>query len=341
MKIIEPSVEIMRTGFEDEPITPEQFIEKVGRTCYKSEDKITDSSAAKFVSNLISRGHEAMIEHWNLIFETDQGTYTDFESDYEVLIQGSNIPLSKRLRPYIRFTDCDFDDGEPHYVISGNMRAWRDYARACTESLGFIPQYMWSNIRDYPLFFPEYQDYIPAIVGNAFLHPISVKELNEFERNIHQDVTVKFICDRGVSHELVRHRVASFAQESTRYCNYSKDKFGNELTVIRPSWCDSNDDIYSVWRDSCLQSEAAYFLMLSEGATPQEARSVLPNSLKTEIIVTMNLDGWDHFFGLRCAKSAHPDMREVASMALQLFETGTEWSLIKTGTLCFYQGDNL
>ena len=320
MKIIEPSVEIMRTGLEKEFITPEQFIEKVGRTCYKSEDKITDTSAAKFVGNLISRGHEAMIEHWSLIFEADPATYTSFKSYYDVLAQDCDISLGgKRIRPYIRFTNCDFGDGDPHYVISGNMRAWRDYAIACAEGLGVIPQYMWSIIRDYPLFFPEYQDYIPSNINNVLLHPISVKELNEFERQVHQDVTVKFVCDRGVSHEMVRHRVASFAQESTRYCNYSKDKFGNELTFIRPSWCNSSDDIYKVWRDKCMEAESAYFLMLDCGATPQEARSVLPNSLKTEIIVTMNLDGWDHFFNLRCANSAHPDMREVAMMAIHLF----------------------
>ena len=199
------------------------------------------------------------------------------------------------------------------------MRAWRDYVKACVSDFGFIPDYMHDTIKTYPLFFPEYPPYIFNKSNDNKLIPISISELNFVERQVHQDVTVKFVCDRGVSHEIVRHRVASFAQESTRYCNYSKDKFGNELTFIRPSWCNSNDDIYKVWIDKCMEAESSYFLMLDCGATPQEARSVLPNSLKTEIIVTMNLDGWDHFFGLRCSKSAHPDMREVARMALQLF----------------------
>ena len=320
MKIIEPSVEIMRTGLETEFMKPEQFIEKVARTCYKSEDKITEDSAAKFVGNLISRGHEAMIEHWPLIFKTNSGTYEDFKSDWNLLIEGCNIPLTERLRPYLRFSDCDFDDGDIRYIISGNMRAWRDYAKACVTGFGLIPQYMWGMVRNYPLFFPEYQSYIPEIFTNNLFIPISVNELNNFERTIHQDITMKFICDRGVSHEIVRHRVASFAQESTRYCNYSKDKFGEEITVVKPSWCDNDSDLYKVWRDTCIQAEGSYFYMLSEDATPQEARSILPNSLKTEIIVTMNLDGWKHFFDLRCAQGAHPDMKKVASMAKDIFD---------------------
>lgn len=328
MKNVNPSVEIMRTGFETIDIfTPEQFIEKVGRTCYKSEDKITEDSAAKFVGNLIQRGHEAMIEHWNLIFKTNAGTYEDFKADLNLLIEGSNIPLTERLRPYLKFTDCDLGDNNVRYIVSGNMRAWRDFAKACVTGFGLIPQYMWGMVRNYPLFFPEYQDYIPEIFTNNLFIPISVDELNKFERPIHQDITMKFICDRGVSHEIVRHRVASFAQESTRYCNYSKDKFGSEITVVRPSWLkseheqsDVTSEKYDNWLSGCRFAEAAYFLLLDKGCTPQEARSVLPNSLKTEIIVTMNLDGWNHFFDLRCAEGAHPDMREVATMAKDIFD---------------------
>lgn len=322
MKIVNPSVEIMRTGYETiDQITPEQFIEKVGRTCYKSEDRITKDSAAKFVSNLIERGHEAMIEHWNLIFKTNIGTYQDFKSDWTLLIEGSNIPLTERLRPFLRFSDCDLGDGDIRYIVSGNMRAWRDFAKACVTGFGLIPQYMWGMVRNYPLFFPEYQDYIPEIFTNNLFIPMTADELNKFERPIHQDVTMKIICDRGVSHEIVRHRVASFAQESTRYCNYSKDKFGEEITVVRPAWCSDGEDKYIAWESGCRFAEAAYFTLLeNRGCSPQEARSVLPNSLKTEIIVTMNLDGWNHFFDLRCAEGAHPDMRKVATMAKELFD---------------------
>ena len=127
----------------------------------------------------------------------------------------------------------------------------------------------------------------------------------------HNSITVKFICDRGVSHELVRHRLASFAQESTRYCNYSKDKFDNEITVIEPSFFDDDDKKMVMWLDSMYAAEKQYFKLLELGATAQEARSVLPNSLKTEIVMSMNLREWRHFFKLRCAAAAHPQMREL------------------------------
>lgn len=327
MKIIEPSVEIMRTGLETEFITPEQFIEKVGRTCYKSEDKITEDSAVKFVGNLVKRGHEAMIEHYNLIFKTTAPYYEEIKFDRDNLMRNGNLYndnshlIEETLRPYLRFTDLQTDDREMRCIISGNMRAWRDFVKACVTGFGFIPQYMHGIIRCYPTFFSEFNDYVPSIINNTILIPIHENDLLPgIERNTHLNVTVKFICDRGVSHEMVRHRVASFAQESTRYCNYSQDKFDNAITVIRPSWCDKDSDAYHEWLHGCLYSEEYYNILLDIGRTPQEARSVLCNSLKTEIIVTMNLDGWKHFFGLRCAEGAHPDMREVAIMARDLFD---------------------
>ena len=132
----------------------------------------------------------------------------------------------------------------------------------------------------------------------------------------HEKITVRVVCDRGVTHEMVRHRIASYSQESTRYCNYAKDKFGNELTFIRPCFFADNSPAYDRWLTAMQNAEDAYFALINGGATPQEARSVLPNSLKTEIVVTMNLREWRHFFRLRCDKRAHPQMREVARMLL-------------------------
>lgn len=132
----------------------------------------------------------------------------------------------------------------------------------------------------------------------------------------HEKVSVRFICDRGVSHEIVRHRIASYSQESTRYCNYSKDKFGKEITVIKPLFWEEDSDEYKIWYDAMLHAEQAYQGLIQMGAKPQEARSILPNSLKTEIVVTMNLREWRHFFRLRTASNAHPQMREIANMAL-------------------------
>lgn len=143
----------------------------------------------------------------------------------------------------------------------------------------------------------------------------------------HENVTVRFVCDRGVTHEIVRHRIASYSQESTRYCNYSGDKFNSQITVIdlasgfQYDLSKENDKAkYEVWTKAMENAEQAYFRMLELGATPQEARSVLPNSLKTEIVVTMNLRSWRNFFRLRVDSHAHPQMREVATMLYEEFQ---------------------
>ena len=138
----------------------------------------------------------------------------------------------------------------------------------------------------------------------------------------HFSVSVKMIVDRGVSHEIVRHRIASYAQESTRYCNYSQGKFGNEITVIKPLFFDEGTPEYIIWEESCMQAEKAYNELIEMGRSPQEARSVLPNSLKTEIVVTMNLREWIHFFNLRALGTTgapHPQMKEIAMMVLEEF----------------------
>lgn len=191
MKAIEAGYEILDPISVD-GIEELKKIERAARTCYKSEDKITDdgSSARKMVAGLIKSGHEAMLEHGGL--------------------------------------------------------------------------------------------------------------------------TVRFVCDRGVSHELIRHRMASFAQESTRYCNYSKDKFGNELTFVMPTLYKSDfmeDEAWNCWVETMKKCEESYMKLIKMGVSPQMARSVLPNSLKTEVVVTANWREWRHILSLRCAPDAHPDIR--------------------------------
>lgn len=136
----------------------------------------------------------------------------------------------------------------------------------------------------------------------------------------HEKVSVKIICDRGVSHEIVRHRIASYSQESTRYCNYIKDKFGNELTFIKPIFWAEESPEYKIWFSSMENIEKTYMQLINLGTRPEQARAVLPNSLKTEIIVTMNLREWRHFFKLRTSNRAHPQMREISIPLLQEFK---------------------
>lgn len=134
----------------------------------------------------------------------------------------------------------------------------------------------------------------------------------------HSMLSVKFIVDRGVSHEIVRHRISSFAQESTRYCNYAKDKFNNEIVVIRPNFFpDEESELYKQWKNAMAYAEKSYFSLIEAGATPQEARAVLPSSTKTEITMTANYREWRNFFKLRTEKTAHPQMREVTIPLLQ------------------------
>ncbi len=136
----------------------------------------------------------------------------------------------------------------------------------------------------------------------------------------HEKVTVRFICDRGVTHEMVRHRIASFSQESTRYCNYSQDKFGNELTFIKPCFWEDGSENMRLWEETMQNIEDTYNKMIAAGAKPEEARSILPNSLKTEIVVTMNMREWRHYFKLRTSPAAHPQIREVSIALLKEFK---------------------
>ncbi len=136
----------------------------------------------------------------------------------------------------------------------------------------------------------------------------------------HEKISVRIICDRGVTHEIVRHRIASYSQESTRYCNYSNEKFGKELTLIKPVFWEENSEEYKCWFETMKNIEAAYIFLITKGVKPQEARSILPNSLKTEIVVTMNLREWRHFFRLRTSVSAHPQMRQIACAILDEFK---------------------
>lgn len=281
MRLIKPSFEIIEQKPGVDGLL--QHIERCGRTCYKSEDKITEDSAEKFVNMLVNRGHTAMVEH---------GTV---------------------------YLTLGMPDRWAYFKYCTNK-----YSEAISEGeaeKGTWVGYVTTNYR--------------VLLQNDWLDDLQY--LTEPTKHIRR-VTVKFVCDRGVSHEFVRHRVFSFAQESTRYCNYSKDKFGKELTFIMPSWIESdNFEIYRglhwgeevtyhteritgdmnncpVFRylEGLLLAEDAYMTLLDRGWIAQQARAVLPNSLKTELIMTGTIEQWEGFFKLRDAKDAHPQARELA-----------------------------
>ncbi len=301
MKIIEPKVEFM-TPIDGDSIL--KHLEQCGRVCYKSEGKIEDGSAEKFIANIIKRGHEAVLEHGTFILEVDEGFYTETQQRI------NEFEETFGFKSFLRFTN----DTRP--IISGNVRAWRDFFKVVKRNSILFPHSCEDLIRGNPILFPEFQNEV-FNKSHSDSRVISVSDLQtENEKLTHWDKTVKFICDRGVSHEIVRHRMASYCQESTRYCNYSKDDFNNEITVIKPCFLKEGTQGYRFWEAACILVETAYFDLLEWGCTPQEARAVLPNSLKTEVVMTNNIRGWWHFFRLRDSSAAHPQMREVANMLL-------------------------
>lgn len=281
MRLIKPSFSIWDQQEGLEGIYKQ--IERAGRVCYKSEDKITEDSAKDFVDRMIKLGHGAMLEHGTIYLIIDcSGRLLDVANKYV-----NNKYSEWTLHP----------DGV-HYCITTNYR---------------------------------------VLLQNGWLDDLQyLCEPTEYHE---KRVTIHFVCDRGISHEFVRHRVMSFAQESTRYCNYSKDKFGNELTFILPPWVDERqlgeqnsqelliqmgslsnptytqedlNELYFLF--SLASSEVQYFNLINNGWKPQEARAVLPNSLKTELVVTGFVSDWEHFFELRDAGSAHPQARELAHL---------------------------
>lgn len=287
MKLIKPSWEI----WEQEPGIQGIYkaIERAGRVCYKSEDKITEDSAKPFVDRMIASGHGAVLEH-GTVYLAIPYDYIDVSCRLEVPIVSDVVEKYKR---------------NPH--TTWHMRD-DGFSR-----LAFIT----TNYR--------------VLVENGWLDDL--KYLCEPTEHHEKRVTVHFVCDRGVSHEFVRHRVMSFAQESTRYCNYSKDKFGNEVTFIEPCWLQEYNYDGNTYQNCFLTAlaaaEASYFDLLKKWEdkipdkryktgfrnnpwTPQQARAVLPNSLKTELVMTGFVSDWKHFFFLRCPVNAHPQARELA-----------------------------
>jgi thymidylate synthase (FAD) len=309
MKFIEPSVEIIQQEPGIDGMM--KIIEMAGRTAYKSEDHITEDSAKRFVKMLKDKKHGAALEHGTCYLDIPKEVWNDLVDDHD-----------------FNFIDCPYQ--------------WFGYSRLADDYIHLTTNYRVLVEHDYEALL----DGMIEPTEEDFKHEI-------FKRRI----TVKFTCDRGVSHEFVRHRVFSFLQESTRYCNYSKDKFGGEITFIIPRWIhDIQEDIASTvdpltyesreglrkyqgkalmdmlcvydrtvaqYVDTLSNIERCYLDMttLDDGTKllPQQARQILPNCLKTELVMTGTIEQWKGFFKLRCAPSAHPDARHLATQLEEKF----------------------
>ena len=288
MKLIKQSFEILDQQCGLEGIYKQ--IEISGRTCYKSEDKITEGSAKEFVDRMIKSGHGAMLEH---------GTV------YLTMQYGINREESDSIEKYVKnkYSKSTMDE-HGKYHITTNLR---------------------------------------VLVENGWLDDLQyICEPTEYHE---KRITVKFITDQGILREFTRHRVFSFAVESTRYCNYTKDKFSNEITFIQPNWISDedikdyhinynyfidqdNNHITAVNRFMSALKNAEYFYMelIKLGWKPQQARNILPLATKCDMIMTGFVSDWKHFFELRDATSAHPQAQELAH---SLHETFIQRGLIE------------
>jgi thymidylate synthase (FAD) len=325
MKIINAN----HSFIEESSITKK--IERIARICYKSEDKIEEGSDVKIINNLVAKKHFAMLEHASLAFHVDAATYNllhDAVKTIESLI--IDAAGKKAERCYLRFTQCMLPinerKGVSRFIISGNMRAWLETLEQLV-IMNCVPQVLYDALMEHAELFMKMaalencygvaKGYkYKAFKEGFYAVLVDVTKLTDEERMIHEDVSVLFTVDRGVTHEIVRMRDCSFAQESTRYCNYNLGKFGNEITVIEPCfWHGENSAyLYEEWKDQCESAEKSYFRLLDLKAKPQEARDVLPTSVKAEIVVTTNLREWKHILELRACDStgpAHPQMKEV------------------------------
>lgn len=327
MKIVNPDARLIEHN-----VHPYTFIERVGRTCYKSEDKITDDSAVRFVSMLAKKQHGAMMEHEYLYFKFENSG--DIHRFIKNLINADdkNIDLLK----YINIQNS---------WMSASFRAWIEFFANIAK---INEKYKDDNAKEFDVNIYAYMLKIlntaypevfvsPSEYGWTITNPqmlISLMDRDTFINDIKNTIsdvkerddiisallphTVLFVCDRGVSHEFVRHRPASFGQESTRYCNYTNGQFGGDITVIKPMFYEEGSLPYKTWEMNCRVCEQTYIDLINYGSTPQEARSILPNSLKTEIFITATEKEWQHIVNLRyhgTTGAPHPQMKEVMAIA--------------------------
>jgi thymidylate synthase (FAD) len=293
MKIIEPSFHI------DDDLDRSSIavrLEACGRVCYKSEDRITEDSAIPFVTRIAEHGHNSVLEMAVVSFR--------------ISCRLAHVQELATCQPKFLVIDT-MDDG---MVVTGSIRAIRELYRSHPDNqvinelvqvlVGKVP-YLFAGIL-------VQGKALPRDPGIA-VRKLTLQEVDELPAALrlrHRFVSVRFIVNRAVTHELVRHRPCSFLQESQRYCRYSHDKFDNQVTFIKPMFFQEESKEYGLWKLAMELAEVTY-LKLLETSTPQAARTVLPNSCKTEIIVFCNLAEWQHIFTLRTSPAAEPSMREI------------------------------
>lgn len=293
MKILEPSFEI-QNDLDNSSIAVR--LEACGRVCYKSEDKITEDSAIPFVTRISEHGHNSVLEM--------------AVASFRVICHPDHVLELLSCQPKFLIIDR-VDNG---MLVTGSIRAFRElYLDHPHNQL--VNDLVTVLAEKEPNLFLKVYDPSKALEKDSQvrIEKMSLQEVDELPEQLklrHRFVSVKFVVNRAVSHEIVRHRPCSFLQESQRYCRYSQDKFDNQVSFIKPMFFAEDSEEYTLWQQAMELTEKNY-LQLLESSTPQAARTVLPNSCKTEIIVYCNLNEWQHIFKLRTSQAAEPSMREI------------------------------
>lgn len=307
-----------RYEFVNEPNITKK-IERIARICYKSEGLIGEGTDVKMISKLIERKHTAMLEHGDFAMIVNEETYTTLRwLNDNIESRISDDYFCDKRKCYLRFSNYWKGLELPkRFVVSGNIRAWLEVMDiACIQNNWIMSTSLYNAlVAGFPLFEGRYR-HDNKEPNNSFDCKLvtDYTMLSDEERMIHETFTVVFTSDLLVQRELVRHREASFAGESTRYCNYSSDKFGNEITVIKPCFYAERYDEYNAWVSAMEDAEKYYLDLINMGSTAQEARDVLPVATKCDTAVTANLTEWKHIFNLRACDAtgpAHPKMKEI------------------------------
>ena len=288
VRIVEENSEIYKLNKLEDICT---HIERCGRTCYKSENLITQETAIPFISGILKSGHESVIEHANVIFSMP------------ITEHNRKIFEMRDIRGLYSSIEKDLTQNIDVIVVSGNMRAFRDMARIYD-----IHDFLLAvNI---PLFFIKEG-------ATPYFTELKIEGVQQSRfSELHNYVTTHSICDVGAYKDITRHRLASFSIESTRYCNYSKGKFGAELTMIEPCNIEKGSEMYAEWLRVMNEIEKGYMQLAALGAKGDQLRMLLPHSTKADMIMTANVAEWKHIFSLRCHSAAHPSVRYVMKIIL-------------------------
>jgi thymidylate synthase (FAD) len=305
MRIVPASFEILDHLDRQSPALR---IEACGRICYKSEDKISEKSTEPFIRNIVKHGHNSVLEMAVVTLR--------------VTVDTDNI-TTQFVNTLPRFLQIDRLEKKV-LLMTGSIRAFRELFLDHGTTVKLVKSVTAFLAERFPQLFADLlpkRGLVPQ--SGVLVEKLSLAEVDGLSADLltrHRYLAVKFIVNRAVTHEIVRHRPVSYLQESQRYCRYSESKFGNEVTFVKPMFFEEGSAEYRLWQEAMAATEKTY-LQLLETSSPQAARTVLPNSCKTELIAYANLIEWLHIFKLRTAKAAEPSMREVMIPLLERFQT--------------------